>query len=80
MSEQMRNNDMERVQKALDTLAEHFDSVHIFCTRHEGGQLGATVKMSMGVGNWFARYGQIREWLLIEEESSRSQCRDKDAS
>jgi hypothetical protein len=63
--------DLKRVQAALDTLSEHFDTVHVFATRHESGEQGGTVNVNLGVGNWFARYGQIQEWLVKQEEVTR---------
>lgn len=70
--------DLERVRKCCESLAEHFDSVQILCTRNTGEKDGNTVNVSMGRGNWFARYGQIREWLTKQEEGARWQAR-KDA-
>lgn len=29
--------------------------------------VGGTDRVYVGGGNWFARYGQIRCWLLVEE-------------
>ena len=51
------SHDVNRVNKALEELGEHFDSVHIFATRHESGESGGTININKGVGNWFARYG-----------------------
>lgn len=64
--------EMIMVRKHLDQLMEHFDSVHIFCTRHEPD---GTVNVSIGAGNWFARYGQISEWLCKEQEAARKTVR-----
>lgn len=63
--------DMAEVDKALNVLGEHFDSVQILCTRYKGGDDGGTVNISRGTGNWFARYGQMKEWLIREEETLR---------
>lgn len=68
-----QDEDLERVKKATEGLMEHFDSVMIFCTRHEAGELDGTINVRYGSGNWFARFGQVREWLLKEEEASRIQ-------
>ena len=65
---------MKRVEDAMNTLIEHFDSVHIFATRNEPTENG-TVQVSMGLGNWFARYGQIKHWVIAEEEVSREKVR-----
>ena len=64
-----KDQDLELLQKAIDTLGEHFDSVQIFATRHD---TDGTKSIQKGCGNWFARYGQVREWMLKEEQSSRN--------
>lgn len=64
-----KDADIERVMAALETLGEHFDHVHIFTQRDSGDHNTATV--SLGSGGWYARYGQIREWLVKEEYRMR---------
>jgi hypothetical protein len=56
---------------ALQGLGEHFDSVQIFVTRHEAGEKGGTLAVKRGCGNIYARYGQIREWLIEQDEGVR---------
>jgi len=64
MSEdEQEHDDMRRIREACEVLSEHFDSVQIFATRHEMGTDDGTVNVSYGVGNWFARYGQIHQWM-----------------
>lgn len=56
------------VGSAIALLVEHFDSVQIFCTRDNGG-IDGTTSITKGVGNWFARVGQVREWQrFIDKE------------
>jgi hypothetical protein len=57
---------MELIENAFRTLSEHFDTVSIFATRHISDDRG-TLKWTRGGGNWYARYGQVREWVLAEE-------------
>lgn len=59
------------VKKAADELGEMFDSVQIFVSRHESGEHNGTIRINKGTGNWFTRYGQVREWLIREDETSR---------
>lgn len=59
-----RETDLQLVQKAVDDLGEHFDTVQIFVTRYEGGD--GTTNINLGTGNWFARFGHVSEWLLKE--------------
>jgi hypothetical protein len=68
--------DMKRIQDALDSLSEHYDSVHIFATRHEAETEKGTVSVQKGFGNWFARFGQVREWLLKQDEYSKLSCQE----
>jgi hypothetical protein len=73
--EEMEKRDRELVAEALTKLGEHFDSVQIFVTRHESGEHNGTVKLDKGVGNWFARFGQVKEWEIREEEQTRINAR-----
>lgn len=76
MSEEKRQEqeDRKRIDDAVKTLSEHFDTVQIFVTRHEG-VLGGTVASTIYEGNFYARYGQIREWLLKTEEDMKDSRR-----
>lgn len=56
------DSDTEMLRKVAEQLGEHFDAVHVFATRHEGDDKGA-VFVHHGVGNYFARYGMMREWV-----------------
>ena len=78
--ESMTEAEKKLIEGALTTLGDHFDSVHIFCTRYEPEtKVGGTSAINKGVGNWFARYGQIREWLICQDEEARlSQKQDRD--
>lgn len=50
-------------------LGEHFDSVLILVTKHE--ESGKTLQLAAGVGNFSARYGLAREWILKEESAMK---------
>lgn len=75
---ELTNEEIKAVEKAVETLGEHFDAVQIFVNRHESSK-GGTVRFNDGRGNWFARYGQVREWLIREEETSRVHARKDNA-
>ena len=51
-------------------LSEHFDSVQIFVTKHDKLRFRGTRGFTFGCGNWFARYGQVREWIVNEEQDA----------
>ena len=72
------NSDLDLVKQKVAELAEHFDSVQIFTTRHEPTLEGGTINIGFGSGCWFTRYGQVREWLVKCDENSRMTVR-KDA-
>lgn len=65
------SEESERGAKRLELLANQcrvlmasFDTVQIFATKAEGGK---TEHFHSGDGNYFARYGQIKLWTLLEE-------------
>lgn len=59
------------LQKIVDdhcaTLLEHFDSVTILVTSHNGGA-AETAGFDGGGGNYYARIGKAQEWLLMQEQ------------
>jgi len=68
-----RNNaqvlDKEMVERHIDELMRQFDTVQIFCTRHEGSH--GTVAITMGKGDWYSRYGVTSRWVdaqVVENE------------
>lgn len=69
MSEDMEKADVEIVRKHLDALGEYFDSVQIFATRYEAEIENGTVAVNMGIGNWYARVGHVKQWILKEDRA-----------
>lgn len=61
-----REVDLSRLRAACAVLAEHFDTVHVFATRHRTDEEGS-VACQHGVGSWYARFGQVHEWMVKEE-------------
>jgi hypothetical protein len=78
MSEKRNDEDLRRLREVCQQLGEHFDSVQVFCTRHESGELGGTVNVQYGAGNWFARYGIVECWLVKEKEAMRVHARQSE--
>lgn len=72
------DHDMELISSALERLGEHFDSVQIFANRQEvdGGDQ-SIVNIYSGCGNWFARYGQVKNWLITEDERTKTRVRNE---
>ncbi len=56
----------EVMHEKVKELAKYFDSVQIFCTKHESDKIG-TSHLTECSGNYFARYGQIKLW--VEKQS-----------
>ena len=59
------------IDKVLMELGEHWDTVQIFCTRHEAGEHAGTVHRAQGIGNYYARYGQVKQWVDLQDEGTR---------
>ncbi len=78
MSAEQQKQDDALIEQALKLLSEHFDAVLIFVSRHEPGELDGTLKMSRGAGNFYARYGQAKEWVIMEEEGMREHLRNQE--
>ena len=66
-----QESDENRVRQTVDNLIEHFDTVTVLVTRHDQAELNVSMTIVMGAGNWFARYGQMRTWLIRQEEKAR---------
>ena len=70
--EDRRDDDMKMLGSHVSRLCEHFDTVQIFVTRHQGG---SSMTANRGGGNWYARFGQVRQWLIQEEERAKDHVR-----
>lgn len=73
------NDEIERLNQLVgeysSKLAEHCDSVRIFVTKHGDGSLSNSVSINEGRGNYYAQYGQVKEWVVIQEEDARCKAR-----
>lgn len=70
--------DLDLVEKHVKQLGEFFDSVQIFTTRHEQGEKDGTINIALGCGNWFSRYGQVRDYLVKQDERTRKYIQRED--
>ena len=70
-----RDVDLERLMDACDRLSAYFETVQIFATKPNKDKDNSTLMFNQGQGNYFARYGQVKDWILREEEVSRNQVR-----
>lgn len=63
--EEREEEDMAMLRNATAKLMEHFDTVHIFATRHNG--VTGTTTACYGEGNWYARRGQVGDWITKQD-------------
>lgn len=73
-----KNEDMELIARHARELGEYFDSVQILVSRHEPEIEDGTINASYGVGNWYSRYGQVRDWLIKADEHIRKNVRQQE--
>ena len=67
MDDNQRDKKMELIKNQVRVLMNSFDTVQIFCTKHEGGEDSQTFEYNSGDGNFMARYGQVRAWMIHED-------------
>jgi hypothetical protein len=79
ISSNEKNEDLERIDRHVFQLSEHYDTVHIFVTRNDGDK-DQTRCANRGSGNWCARFGQISEWVIYENERIRQAARPNQES
>lgn len=70
----MSEEDIQLVKDAADRLMEHFDSVRIFVTKHDG-TTDTTIPFTTGAGNFYAQLGQVNEWKAEQNEITRTEAR-----
>lgn len=61
----MKNTEAQlsnEVERAVSMLMEHADTVQVFASRYDH-ETGETHTFDAGAGHWFARLGQVSEWL-----------------
>ena len=70
MNNKSQHRSHKQIMKYVRELSEGYDTVQIFLTRHVdvNKNIEDTESLYFGVGNKFAIYGQIRNWLLTEEK------------
>lgn len=64
------------IRKIAEGLTEHYDAVHIFASRFETDKEGGnSITVNVGEGNFYTRYGQIREWVTRKEAEAEAEAR-----
>lgn len=74
--QQRRELITKMVKEFCMRLREHTDSVQVMTTFHsEDGETSQSFEY--GLGSFHARFGNVREWLLTQEEYMREWARTK---
>lgn len=76
MSEETQDAEIEMVQKHVTELGEFWDNVSIFVSKHEEGTDRGTVTVNLGSGNYYARIGHVKDWIIKEDEETRIHQRE----
>jgi hypothetical protein len=69
------DKDSEILKRVVQSLSGKFDTVQIIATRHDLSEADGTSLAYSGSGNWYARIGSVREFLIRWEEDSRVDVR-----
>lgn len=76
MNDNERAEDAKRasahVDRVLAQLSEHFDTVQIIATQYHPGPRGETRWVNGGIGNYYARCGSVRMWLVQQERRAQT--------
>jgi len=69
MNSKSKERSYKQIVKLVNEIAENYDSVQIFLTKHTdvNKNYEDTESIYYGVGNKFAIFGQIKSWILTEE-------------
>jgi hypothetical protein len=57
----------ELIQSLIESIEDRFNTIQVFTTSHDPAT-GETTYIGMGTGNFYARIGQIDEWLRMQKE------------
>lgn len=63
MNDEQKDEKLKILEQTCSRLQEHFDTVQIFATKHDPTMSEGTIHWVFGSGNWFARWGQILDWI-----------------
>jgi len=77
MTEDQRDKKLELIRNQVRVLMQSFDTVQIFCSKYETEHGNHTYEYQSGDGNFLARYGQVRGWV-IHEDARNSGCHNDD--
>jgi len=69
MNKKSKERSYKQIVKMVNEIAETYDSVQIFLTKHsdKSETLEDTESIYYGIGNKFAILGQVKSWITFEE-------------
>lgn len=67
MTDEERQIHIDRLDKILKELNEFYECTQIFVQIAGETKEDGSIGWSRGIGSWFARYGQVKTWILNEE-------------
>ncbi len=70
-----KDKDLAELERHVAQLGERFDTIRIFATTHSGSE---TFSSTSGGGNLYAQLGQVREWLIRQDEMAKCNARRDD--
>jgi len=70
--------DEKFLEKKVAEIMEKFDSVQIFATRYTPGDGNKSVSVTKGNGEWYARVGLVKDWIIRQDECTRINEREQE--
>lgn len=71
-----KNLVVETVNRAVNQIIEHVDSVQIIVTFHDGEN---TSSYDKGAGNFYARQGSVEEWITMQRQYQKNHAIRRDS-
>jgi hypothetical protein len=69
LTDEQRDKKLDLIKNQVKIMMSSFDTVMVFATKLDP-ETKDTSQFNFGDGNWFARYGQAREWVAYEESAN----------
>lgn len=69
---------LDRMREFLKSIEDHVGSCRVFITFPSPHHASTTGTTSLGLGDYYAQYGSVREWLVRQESVMRSEATDEE--
>jgi len=60
-----------KIKQLIKDLEDHVDSIRVFVTKTSDSNADTTSCYTLGKGNFYTQYGQIKEWITFNENKFR---------